>query len=125
MAPHTTEHARLLPTKASPSPRRPYRSIILSVCSFILVTEFCERLAYYGLSGSLPIFFHRNLGLRGIKPNVVVLGADQFDVSIPAQRAEKDSFFNWFYWAINIGATFSYGVLTNLAVNGLPALHLA
>uniref|UniRef100_A0AAV1TH73 Peptide transporter n=1 Tax=Peronospora matthiolae TaxID=2874970 RepID=A0AAV1TH73_9STRA len=197
MAPHTTEHARLLPTKASPSPRRPYRSIILSVCSFILVTEFCERLAYYGLSGSLPIFFHRNLGLStvlatelnstftslsyltpllgayvadrhlgrfltigvfcalyiaglalcvfaslpavssrplfllglfggvalgagGIKPNVVVLGADQFDVSIPAQRAEKDSFFNWFYWAINIGATFSYGVLTNLAVNGLP-----
>ncbi|RLN64587.1 hypothetical protein BBJ29_003287 [Phytophthora kernoviae] len=159
--------------------------------------EFCERLAYYGLSGSLPIFFHRNLGLStvlatelnstftslsyltpllgayvadrylgrfatiigfcllyiaglalcvfaslpavsslplfmlglfggvgfgagGIKPNVVVLGADQFDVSIPAQQREKDSFFNWFYWAINIGATFSYGVLTNLAVNGLP-----
>ncbi|KAE8995834.1 hypothetical protein PF011_g16159, partial [Phytophthora fragariae] len=148
-----------------------YRSVIVSVCSFILVTEFCERLAYYGLSGSLPIFFHRNLGLStvlatelnstftslsyltpllgayvadrylgrfstivlfcllyiaglalcvfaslpavsslplfmlglfggvgfgagGIKPNVVVLGADQFDVDIPAQRAEKDSFFN-------------------------------
>ncbi|EGZ09165.1 hypothetical protein PHYSODRAFT_259816 [Phytophthora sojae] len=212
MAPHTDkqnlqerpnagEKASLLPTKQSErgsSPARPqYRSVIVSVCSFILVTEFCERLAYYGLSGSLPIFFHRNLGLStvlatelnstftslsyltpllgayvadrylgrfstivlfcllyiaglalcvfaslpavsslplfmlglfggvgfgagGIKPNVVVLGADQFDVDIPAQRAEKDSFFNWFYWAINVGATFSYGVLTNLAVNGLP-----
>ncbi|TDH66052.1 hypothetical protein CCR75_007128 [Bremia lactucae] len=188
------EHNRLLQDEAS---RPKYRSIIVSVCSFILVTEFCERLAYYGLSGSLPIFFHRNLGLStvlatelnstftslsyltpllgayvadrylgrfstivlfcslyiaglalcvfaslprvsslplfmiglfagvgvgagGIKPNVVVLGADQFDVNIPAQRVEKDSFFNWFYWAINVGATFSYGVLTNLAVNGFP-----
>ncbi|KAG1712440.1 hypothetical protein DVH05_000188 [Phytophthora capsici] len=195
--PKTGEKASLLPTKTSENARPQHRSIIVSVCSFILVTEFCERLAYYGLSGSLPIFFHRNLGLStvlatelnstftslsyltpllgayvadrhlgrfstivvfcflyvaglalcvfaslpavsslplfmiglfggvgfgagGIKPNVVVLGADQFDVDIPAQRAEKDSFFNWFYWAINIGATFSYGVLTNLAVNGLP-----
>ncbi|KAL8000463.1 putative proton-dependent oligopeptide transporter family, MFS transporter superfamily [Plasmopara halstedii] len=191
------ETTSLLPSKRNEASRPHYRSIIVSVCSFILVTEFCERLAYYGLSGSLPIFFHRNLGLStvlatelnttftslsyltpllgayvadrhlgrfstimlfcslyitglamcvfaalpavsslplfmlglfgfvgfgagGIKPNVVVLGADQFDVTLPAQRAEKDSFFNWFYWAINVGATFSYGILTNLAVNGLP-----
>lgn len=191
------EQTHLLPTTKEEANCRPRRSIILNVCSFILVTEFCERLAYYGLSGSLPIFFHRNLGLStvlatelnttftslsyltpllgayvadrhlgrfrtimlfcslyiaglamcvvasfpavsslpvfmvglfglvgfgagGIKPNVVVLGADQFDMTIPAQRAEKDSFFNWFYWAINVGATFSYGILTNLAVNGLP-----
>lgn len=195
------EKQRLLPLQASPhdhkSPAPPHRSIILNVCSFILVTEFCERLAYYGLTGSLPIFFRKHLGINsvlatelnsaftslsyltpligayvadkhlgrfktivgfcllylsglslcvlaaypsvsslplfmaglfggvafgagGIKPNVVVLGADQFNMDIPAQRAEKDSFFNWFYWAINIGATFSYGVLTNLAVNGVP-----
>lgn len=74
---------------------------------------------------SLPLFMLGlfggvAFGAGGIKPNVVVLGADQFDVSIPAQRVEKDSFFNAFYWSINIGATFSYGVLTNLAVNGLP-----
>ncbi|TYZ69039.1 hypothetical protein PybrP1_000308 [[Pythium] brassicae (nom. inval.)] len=190
------EAQSLLPLDASPA-SPPHKSIILNVCSFILVTEFCERLAYYGLTGSLPIFFHKHLGLNnnlaaelnnaftslsyltpligayvadkylgrfstivwfsllylaglalcvvaslprfsslplfmlglfggvafgagGIKPNVVVLGADQFDISVPAQRAEKDSFFNWFYWSINIGATFSYGVLTNLAVNGVP-----
>ncbi|DAZ96650.1 TPA: hypothetical protein N0F65_009213 [Lagenidium giganteum] len=189
--------ASALESGAINSPPQKYKSVILSVCSFILVTEFCERLAYYGLTGSLPIFFHKHLGLDsvlatelnnaftslsyltplmgafvadrhlgrfstivwfsliylaglamcvvaavpafssawlfnlglfgfvaigagGIKPNVVVLGADQFNVDIPAQRAEKDSFFNWFYWAINIGATFSYGVLTNLAVNGIP-----
>lgn len=68
----------------------------------------------------LGLFGGVAFGAGGIKPNVVVLGADQFDVDIPEQRQEKDSFFNWFYWAINIGATFSYGVLTNLAVNGIP-----
>lgn len=59
-------------------------------------------------------------GAGGIKPNVVVLGADQFDLKIASERKEKESFFNWFYWAINIGATFSYGILTNIAVNGIP-----
>uniref|UniRef100_K3W8L1 Major facilitator superfamily (MFS) profile domain-containing protein n=1 Tax=Globisporangium ultimum (strain ATCC 200006 / CBS 805.95 / DAOM BR144) TaxID=431595 RepID=K3W8L1_GLOUD len=196
---HSGERESLLPLNAGAAAAavKPHKSIILNVCSFILVTEFCERLAYYGLTGSLPIFFHKHLGINnnlaaelnnaftslsyltpligayvadkylgrfstivsfsllylaglalcvvaslpnissmplfmlglfggvafgsgGIKPNVVVLGADQFNVDIPEQRAEKDSFFNWFYWAINIGATFSYGVLTNLAVNGLP-----
>jgi dipeptide/tripeptide permease len=28
--------------------------------------QFCERLAYYGLSGSLPIFFHKNLGMSTV-----------------------------------------------------------
>ncbi|KAJ0395076.1 hypothetical protein P43SY_003136 [Pythium insidiosum] len=194
-AAHSRETESLLPVAGSPEgSSAPHKSIILNVCSFILVTE---RLAYYGLTGSLPIFFRKNLGINsvlatelnsaftslsyltpligayvadrhlgrfttivgfsllylaglalcvvasvpnvsslplfmlglfggvafgagGIKPNVVVLGADQFNIDIPAQRAEKDSFFNWFYWAINIGATFSYGVLTNIAVNGIP-----
>lgn len=31
-------------------------------------------------------------------------GADQFDEDDPRDRREKASFFNWFYWSINIGA---------------------
>ncbi|RHY28002.1 hypothetical protein DYB32_006335 [Aphanomyces invadans] len=78
------------------------------------------------------------MGVGGIKPNVVVLGADQFDVTDPAQRKQRvrhppclfpsrhactqDDFFNWFYWSINVGSTFSYIFLTNLAVQGLPPL---
>ena len=186
---------------------RKYRSIIISVCLFILVTEFCERLAYYGLTGSLPIYFHKELKLKkdfatelsalfssfnyitpllgayladkywgrfktifvfcciyvlgmatcvmsawpgyldshptlvtwtfliglfggvavgsgGIKPNVVTLGADQFDVRDPSQNAEKERFFNYFYWCINIGATFSFGYLTTLAINGEPSIGI-
>jgi peptide/histidine transporter 3/4 len=197
------------PAGAVVRPRK-YRSIILSVCAFVLVTELCERLAYYGLTGSLPIFFHKELGFQkdfatelsslfssfnyitplvgayladarwgryktilvfcvvyvagmatcvassypafllaqggdvgtvrmtfllglfggvavgsgGIKPNVVTLGADQFDTRDPSQNAEKDRFFNYFYWSINIGATFSYGYLTSLAINGEPSIGI-
>jgi peptide/histidine transporter 3/4 len=194
------------PPTAGARPRK-YRSIILSVCVFVLITELCERLAYYGLTGSLPIFFHKELGFEkdfstelsslfssfnyitplvgayladaywgryrtilvfcvvyvagmatcvvssypaflnnntgavrltfllglfggvavgsgGIKPNVVTLGADQFDTRDPSQGKEKDRFFNYFYWSINIGATFSYGYLTSLAINGEPAIGI-
>ena len=32
-------------------------SVLLTVAGFILVTEFCERLAFYGFAGSLVLFF--------------------------------------------------------------------
>eukprot|EP00966_Prymnesium_polylepis_P291226 6726107-Prymnesium_polylepis.1 len=35
------------------------------VCVFILVTEFCERLAFYGLTGSIPLFLKR-LGMPSV-----------------------------------------------------------
>lgn len=42
---------------------KPPKSVLLSVCSFILITEFCERLSYYGMSGSLVYLFQNRLGL--------------------------------------------------------------
>jgi solute carrier family 15 (peptide/histidine transporter), member 3/4 len=44
------------------------------------------------------------LGTGGIKPCVSSFGADQFDDTDPAERIQKGSFFNWFYFSINIGA---------------------
>ncbi|KAD4982963.1 hypothetical protein R6Q59_002612 [Mikania micrantha] len=44
------------------------------------------------------------LGSGGIKPCVSSFGADQFDDTDPNERVKKGSFFNWFYFTINIGA---------------------
>jgi dipeptide/tripeptide permease len=33
------------------------KSVLKNVAGFIIVTEFCERFAYYGFAGSLVLFF--------------------------------------------------------------------
>ncbi|KAL7163198.1 hypothetical protein ACSBR2_039319 [Camellia fascicularis] len=44
------------------------------------------------------------LGTGGIKPCVSSFGAGQFDDTDPKERVKKGSFFNWFYFSIDIGA---------------------
>ncbi|ESQ33107.1 hypothetical protein EUTSA_v10004088mg [Eutrema salsugineum] len=51
------------------------------------------------------------LGTGGIKPCVSSFGADQFDQTDPSERVRKASFFNWFYFSINIGAFVSSTLL--------------
>ncbi len=40
-----------------PADAKDRKSILKNVAGFIIVTEFCERLAYYGFAGSLVLFF--------------------------------------------------------------------
>ncbi|KAH9316431.1 hypothetical protein KI387_025058, partial [Taxus chinensis] len=51
------------------------------------------------------------LGTGGIKPCVSSFGADQFDEMDEDEKEKKSSFFNWFYFSINIGALVSSSVL--------------
>lgn len=49
---------------AAPEPlqtRTPQSQVLVRICSFILVTEFCERLSYYGIGGSLVLLFQSQL----------------------------------------------------------------
>eukprot|EP00887_Chlorella_sp_A99_P001044 scaffold14.g1044.t1 len=148
------------------------------VCPFILGNEFCERLAFYGLSTNLVIYLTRvmgedngmaamqvnlfegtcyltpllgawladslwgryktilvfsaiyllnaalfgslyivALGTGGIKPNVAAFGADQFDEADPQDRKEKTSFFNWFYFFVNIGSLLAVTVIVWIQEN--------
>ena len=73
----------------------------------------------------LGLFGGVAFGAGGIKPNVVVLGADQFDMQDEEQRRQKDTFFGYFYWAINLGSTISYALLTGMAVDGIPAIGIS
>lgn len=51
------------------------------------------------------------LGTGGIKPCVSSFGADQFDENDEGEKRSKSSFFNWFYFSINIGALVASSVL--------------
>lgn len=60
------------------------------------------------------------LGTGGIKPNVSAFGADQFDDKSREERREKQSFFNWFYFSINVGSLIACTVIVWIQVRPLP-----
>ncbi|XP_045824159.1 protein NRT1/ PTR FAMILY 8.3-like isoform X1 [Trifolium pratense] len=71
------------------------------------------------------------LGTGGIKPCVSSFGADQFDDTDLQERIKKGSFFNWFYFSINIGAlvsgTFIVWIQENVGWGigfGIPTLFM-
>ncbi|KNA05297.1 hypothetical protein SOVF_191750 [Spinacia oleracea] len=72
------------------------------------------------------------LGTGGIKPCVSSFGADQFDENDEKEREKKSSFFNWFYFSINVGALVASLVLVPVQTNigwgwgfGIPAAAMA
>ncbi|GLJ38921.1 hypothetical protein SUGI_0793420 [Cryptomeria japonica] len=72
------------------------------------------------------------LGTGGIKPCVSSFGADQFDDSNPTERKKKGSFFNWFYFSVNVGALVSSSILVWVQDNvgwgwgfGIPTVFMA
>ncbi|CAL4913447.1 unnamed protein product [Urochloa decumbens] len=72
------------------------------------------------------------LGTGGIKPCVSSFGADQFDDTDPAERAKKSSFFNWFYFCINMGSFISGTIIVWIQDNSgwgigfaIPAISMA
>ncbi|XP_043695866.1 protein NRT1/ PTR FAMILY 8.3-like [Telopea speciosissima] len=72
------------------------------------------------------------LGTGGIKPCVSSFGADQFDDTDPVERIKKGSFFNWFYFCINIGSLISSSFIVWIQDNagwglgfGIPTLFMA
>ncbi|GKV10128.1 hypothetical protein SLEP1_g21537 [Rubroshorea leprosula] len=72
------------------------------------------------------------LGTGGIKPCVSSFGADQFDETDDAERKKKSSFFNWFYFSVNVGALIASSVLVWIQMNvgwgwgfGIPAVAMA
>ncbi len=47
-----------------PDDAKDRKSVLINTAGYIIVTEFCERVAYYGFSGSLVLFFQvRHLSL--------------------------------------------------------------
>ncbi|KAK3022516.1 hypothetical protein RJ639_046793, partial [Escallonia herrerae] len=72
------------------------------------------------------------VGTGGTKPNISTIGADQFDVFNPKEKAQKLSFFNWWMFSIVLGVLFAGTVLVYIQDNvgwalgyGIPTAGLA
>ncbi|KAF7827556.1 protein NRT1/ PTR FAMILY 8.3-like [Senna tora] len=93
-----------------------------SVCPSATPAQYC--VFFFGL-------YLIALGTGGIKPCVSSFGADQFDDTDPDERIKKGSFFNWFYFSINIGAIVSGSLIVWIQDNagwglgfGIPAVFM-
>ncbi|KAE8697718.1 Protein NRT1/ PTR FAMILY 8.3 [Hibiscus syriacus] len=96
----------------------------------------CNGNVCHPTEGQAAVFFVAlyliALGTGGIKPCVSSFGADQFDETDEVERKKKSSFFNWFYFSINIGALIASSVLVWIQMNvgwdwgfGIPAAAMA
>lgn len=47
-------------------------SVLRGVASYIIVNEFCERLAFYGFAGSLVLFFQTKMGMSNAQADIQV-----------------------------------------------------
>eukprot|EP00121_Abeoforma_whisleri_P009542 Awhi_evm1s8776 len=59
-----------------------------------------------------------------IKPNLIVLGADQFRDDDPKQAKQKSQYFQYFYWMTNIAAFIAFAFMSKLATEGVGAIPL-
>jgi peptide/histidine transporter 3/4 len=63
----------------------------------------------------VTVVIHIALGSAGIKPCVSTFGADQFDSADPGEKRQLASFFNWLYFAINLGILISISLVVYLS----------
>ncbi|XP_074282258.1 protein NRT1/ PTR FAMILY 5.2-like [Silene latifolia] len=92
----------------------------------------CKKASTLQLAIFYGALYTLTIGTGGTKPNISTIGADQFDVFEPKEKAHKFSFFNWWMFSIFLGTLFANTVLVYVQENvgwalgyGLPTIGLA
>ncbi|KAJ4955543.1 hypothetical protein NE237_012326 [Protea cynaroides] len=100
-------------------------------CNQIDVTK-CKQAGSTQLGVFYAALYILAIGTGGTKPNISTIGADQFDIFDPKEKAHKLSFFNWWMFSIFFGTLFANTFLVYIQDNvgwalgyGLPCIGLA
>merc|ERR1739838_1157193 len=83
-------------------------AMVLAIGAYYKIDWLC-LLSYYFLF-AIPAAF--------IKPNLVTLGADQFDARNTEQLRQRGTFFGAQYWVTNIAAAAAFLIMSDVAVSG-------
>jgi peptide/histidine transporter 3/4 len=94
---------------ALPQLRPPQCATGTSTCT---VTASKGELGFFWFS-----LYSISFALAGVKPCLVTFAADQFDEGFPVEREQKYSFFNWYYYAIEVGAILAQTVSVYIQEN--------
>ncbi|KAJ4969057.1 hypothetical protein NE237_015758 [Protea cynaroides] len=94
--------------------------------------SLCKQASPLQLGAFYLALYILAIGTGGTKANISTIGADQFDIFDPKEKAHKLSFFNWWMFGIYIGTLFANTVLVYIQDNvgwtigyGLPTIGLA
>ena len=49
-------------------------SVLKGTAGYIIVTEFCERLAYFGFAGSIVLFFQTHMNMKNAEADIQMSG---------------------------------------------------
>ncbi|RCV43485.1 hypothetical protein SEVIR_9G303900v4 [Setaria viridis] len=117
-----------------------HRTIVISLTTFTIgmilltlsaIVPTSTNTVVMPLQHTLPFLglFLTALGLGGIWPCVPTFGADQFDDTDRAEKAQKEIYYNWYYFAVNGGFFIASTVLVWIQDNwgwglgfGIPTL---
>ncbi|CAN6311668.1 unnamed protein product [Urochloa humidicola] len=120
-----------------------HRTIVISLTTFTIgmllltlsaIVPASTHTVVISLQHAMPFLglFLTALGLGGIWPCVPTFGADQFDDTDGTEKAQKEIYYNWYYFAVNGGFFFASTVLVWIQDNwgwglgfGIPTLFSA
>jgi peptide/histidine transporter 3/4 len=60
------------------------------------------------------LFIGVAFGSGAVKPNLIVMGGDQFDEDDPREAKMKSSYFSYFYWCTNVAAFVAFSIMVRL-----------